>query len=70
MTRINSRIIYYRNKKTGELADAHWIGTDEDGRPLFQYVEGWEPADYDGNPLECEQDYDCNWISPPSPSPR
>ena len=56
-------ISFYRNEKTGELAPPHVIGTDEDGSKLYQYVEGWQPVDRDGKPVECEQDHDGNWIA-------
>lgn len=56
-------ISFYRSEQTGELAPPHVIGTDEDGTKLYQFVEGWVPVDYDGNPVECESDEDGNWIS-------
>ncbi len=46
----------YRNLATGETAPAHRIGETEDGRELFQAVEGWEPE------FEYECDQDGNWI--------
>lgn len=56
-------ISYYRNTQTGELAPPHVLGINEDGLKLYQYVEGWFPVDYDGNPVECDCDEDGNWIS-------
>lgn len=50
------------NTQTGETAPRHVIGTDEKGRTLVQYVEGWEPVDAAGQVVDCEQDYDGNWI--------
>lgn len=58
-----SEISYYRNIKTGEMAPPHLVGTDEEGNSLYQFVEGWEPVDYHGNPVECDSDSDGNWIS-------
>lgn len=46
----------YRNLTTGETAPAHLIGTTEDGRQLYQAIEGWEPVG------EYECDEDGNWI--------
>jgi hypothetical protein len=55
-------ISYYRNEKTGELAPPHIVGTDENGRRIYQFVEGWQPADATGVPIACESDYDGNWL--------
>ncbi|HYE57442.1 MAG TPA: hypothetical protein VD948_03005 [Rhodothermales bacterium] len=41
-----------RHDKTGELAPAHYIGHDEDGRPLYQWVEGYTPTE----PYELDED--------------
>jgi len=46
----------YRNLETGEEAPAHLIGTTEDGRALYQAIEGWEPKE------PYESDEDGNWI--------
>ena len=46
----------YRNLTTGETAPAHRIGTTEDGHPLYQSVEGWEPT------FDFECDEDGNWV--------
>lgn len=51
------KITTYRNLETGETAPAHWIGRDEEGRDLYQYVEGWEPVE----PYECDDDG--NWMA-------
>lgn len=52
----------YRNDKTGELAPPHRIGSNEEGKPIYQSIDGWTPVDSDGNEIECEYDYDGNWI--------
>ncbi len=64
-----TEIAYYRNEETGELAPPHIIGEDEDGRRLYQSVEGWEPVDCDGAPVECDYDYDGNWLAPAHVAP-
>ena len=46
----------YRNLTTGETVPAHRIGTTEDGRGLYQFIEGWEPT------FSYECDEDGNWI--------
>ncbi len=57
-------ISYYRNDETGELSPPHCIGTDEDGRAICLFVEGWSPVDRDGNDLtdKLAADEDGNWI--------
>lgn len=57
-------ISYYRNETTDELAPPHLIGTDEEGRELYLFIDGWYPTDASGNEIECEQDCDGNWIQP------
>lgn len=46
----------YRNLTTGETVPAHRIGTTEDGRELYQFVEGHKPA------FAYESDEDGNWV--------
>jgi hypothetical protein len=54
-----------RNDRTGEMAPAHRLGRDEDGRSLCLFVEGWSPVDEDGqeiDPASLECDADGNYI--------
>lgn len=44
---ITSTILAFWNPATGEVCPPHCIGTDEEGRKLYQGAEGWEPvSDY------------------------
>jgi hypothetical protein len=53
----------YRNDATGELAPPHILGTDSQGRTLYQSVDGWTPVDGDGNEVAVECDRDGSWIA-------
>ncbi len=44
------------NLTTGETAPAHLIGEDDDGHPVYQFIEGWEP----NFTFECDEDG--NWV--------
>lgn len=57
-----TKITQLRNETTGETAPVHRIGTDEEGRAIVQRVEGWQPVDASGQPVECECDCDGNWL--------
>jgi hypothetical protein len=57
-----TKISYYRNDATGVLTPPHQLGQTEDGRPLYQAVEGWSPANEDGTTADVECDDDGNWI--------
>jgi hypothetical protein len=56
--------ILMRNTETGETAQAHRLGTTDDGRDLYQHVEGWELVSDDrfDPDTESERDSDGNWI--------
>lgn len=58
----NNRIATLHNLSTGEVAPPHFLGTDEDGRRLVVFVEGWQPYTGDGRCVYPEQDEDGNWI--------
>lgn len=55
-------IAYYRNDETGHLDTPHQLGTTEDGRPLYQSVEGYTPVDSEGEEYPVACDEDGNWI--------
>lgn len=61
---MTGKISYYREDATGQLGDPHQLGTTQDGRRLYQFVEGWTPVDSDGNPVDVECDESGNWIEP------
>lgn len=50
-----------RNDSTGEVAPAHQVGTDGNGRPLYSHVEGWTAIDSSGIHAAIECDADGNW---------
>ena len=62
MTAQATRIGGLKNLTTGEVADAHRIGSDDRGRGLICFVEGWQPQSSDGREIYPEQDVDGNWI--------
>lgn len=33
--------IFMRHEHTGETAPAHYLGTDESGRPVYKHVDNW-----------------------------
>lgn len=33
-----------RDMTTGQIGPAHLNGTDEDGRAVYQAIDGWEPV--------------------------
>ena len=43
-----------RNTTTNEISPAHLIGTSEDGRKIYQAVEGWELVTSES--VECDAD--------------
>ncbi len=59
---ISKEIAAYRNVTTGEIAPAHRLGVTDENRPLFQAVEGWEPVNTDGKPVDYECTPDGNWV--------
>jgi hypothetical protein len=59
---MTTKISFYRNDLTGELGSPHQIGETEDGRPLYQAIEGWTPANEDGSTADVECDENGNWI--------
>lgn len=51
-----------QNTTTGEISGAHLIGTDEEGRKVYQSTDGWELVSDDGAPVACECDSDGNYV--------
>lgn len=47
------------NLTTGERVPGHRLGTTEDGRPVYQRVEGYEPC------VPCEADEEGDWVPIP-----
>lgn len=51
-----------KNSHTGETAPAHRIGETEDGKAIYQSVEGWVLTTNDGIPVAFDFDHDGNMI--------
>ena len=53
-----------RNIVTGKCCPVHWIGKAEDGRDVYQAVDGWELVSDDrfDRELDCERDIDGNYL--------
>ncbi len=58
----DNKISYYRSESNGELSPPHWIGETEDGRKLFQFIEGWMPVNSGNAIVDYECDESGNWI--------
>lgn len=51
-----------RNISTGETSPAHFLGWAEDGRELYQFVEGWELVTSGGESDCVGQNVDGNYL--------
>ena len=47
------------------MAPPHWIGRTDDGREVYQFIEGWIPVREDNRPAIVDCDGDGNWVVNP-----